>query len=432
LNPGATSVWSLAEKLFAGFVLLFSTGGFIFFVQEGADPADGNRTTQAVWFLLYAVTVVILAGRLRRVLKVAGRSELLWLLLAVIWCSVFWSAAPAITLRRSLSLTGTTLFGVYFACRYSLPEQLGLLAKTLTVACILSVSCALLLPDYGIHIDPYGVFWRGIYVNKNSLGRLMTLSATIMIVTMCARGRRWWLWIGLALACVLLVLSRSATALVSLACLVALLPLYRALSRRSAVALLVLNLAVLLGGAALIWLMGHGELLFSALGKETTLTGRTSLWDAVVEMIGQRPWLGYGFSGFWLGLGGDSVHVVQAVNWIPPHAHNGLLDVWLDIGLVGVVVFLLGFLLGFFRSVVWARAIKTAEGMWPLTYLTFMVLFNVTENTILRQGSIFWILYVSTLLAKPAERTEANAARQPAAVGEPQLAGPSPALARGS
>ncbi|MCX7826088.1 MAG: O-antigen ligase family protein, partial [Verrucomicrobiae bacterium] len=202
------------------------------------------------------------------------------------------------------------------------------------------------------------------------------------------------------------------------------------LSLRSAVTLFAFNLAALLGGAALIWLMSQPETLFGALGKDTTLTGRTGLWDAVIEMIARRPWLGYGFSGFWLGLGGESAHVVQAVNWIPPHAHNGLLDVWLDIGLLGVAVFLLGFLIGFCRAFAWARTIKTAEGMWPLTYLTFMVLFNLTENTILRQGSIFWILYVSTLLAKPDESREPNAARPTPARSERQCAGSSPVFAR--
>ena len=112
--------------------------------------------------------------------------------------------------------------------------------------------------------------------------------------------------------------------------------------------------------------------------------------------------MGYGYGGFWLGWAGESAQVwlLRGADkaW---HAHNGLLNIWLDLGLLGVSVFVLGFLLAFRRAVAWARLTKTAEGLLPLVFLTFILLYNTTESGILSYNNITWILYVTMVLSMP-------------------------------
>ena len=58
----------------------------------------------------------------------------------------------------------------------------------------------------------------------------------------------------------------------------------------------------------------------------------------VMDAILKHPWLGYGYQAFWRGVDGPSVDV-HLSGWIPPHAHNGFLDLALDLGIAGPLLF---------------------------------------------------------------------------------------------
>jgi O-antigen ligase len=76
------------------------------------------------------------------------------------------------------------------------------------------------------------------------------------------------------------------------------------------------------------------SLILSAGGRDTSLTGRDAVWAFAAAAIVQRPILGYGYAAFW----SDSDWTLQALHWSPPHAHNGVLQVLLDLGGVGLVL----------------------------------------------------------------------------------------------
>jgi exopolysaccharide production protein ExoQ len=161
---------------------------------------------------------------------------------------------------------------------------------------------------------------------------------------------------------------------------------------------LVLLALLLVGGAAAWLLLGNTDTVLGLVGKDATLTGRTVLWSAVLDAIRGRPWTGYGYSAFWLGWEGKSAVVWLVTGEEFYDAHNGILDLWLTLGLVGVSVFALNFVRAFGRAIAWARATGTVVGLWPIAFLTFMLLSNLTEGTILQQNNLSWILYVATVL----------------------------------
>jgi O-antigen ligase len=137
------------------------------------------------------------------------------------------------------------------------------------------------------------------------------------------------------------------------------------------------------------------ETSLSLIGRDATLTGRTELWSLVLAKIWERPWLGYGYSGFWQGPTSEAgQYVWSAIGWDAPHAHNGLLDLWIDLGLLGLIIYVLIFSLNFIQAINWVRATKTAENYFPLVYLVFIFLANLTESNLLVQNDIIWILYV--------------------------------------
>ncbi len=405
-------------KAFAVFVLLFSSTGLLIpLLHQGTstdvDMNQGDALTQLLWLGVYGVAFLLIVSRWRLFLSLATRNKLLLVLVGVVLASVLWSAAPDVTLRRGVALVGTTLFGAYLGARYGLGELLRLLAWTLGIVALLSLLVALALPSYGISSTSLTAGdWKGVFVHKNILGREMALSALVFfLIALDDRRYRRLAWGGFVLSFGLLLLSGSMTSLIVLATVLFLLPLYKALRWSHTASVPFLIAVVLLVGGTTQWILGDVQALLDTLGKDVTLTGRTLLWPAVVEMIEERPWLGYGYSAFWLGWEGESATLWFITNQEYDHAHNGILDLWLDLGLVGVCVFTAAYLLAFGRAVIWARATKTMEGLWPLAFLTFMMLYNLTESALLLRNNPIWILFVAVGVAttlrrgKPPERT---------------------------
>jgi len=137
--------------------------------------------------------------------------------------------------------------------------------------------------------------------------------------------------------------------------------------------------------------------LFGLVGRDSTLSGRMELWSALVPKIIAHPWLGYGYSSFWLGMEGQSsADIWSILHWHVPHSHNGFLDLTEELGIAGLGLFLAGMILSARCGLYWARTQQAVIGLWPLTYISFMFLFNLSEGSILRQDNIFWVLYVAT------------------------------------
>lgn len=413
--PELTPLKSITEKGFAVLVLLLFTGALIPLIlyQEGGtitapDASQGDAKAQVIWFVIYLVTFLLLAARWRYVVRVAARDKLLWILVGIALASVLWSDAPEITLRRSVALIGTTAFGVYLATRYKVGDQQRLVAWALAIAAVLSLLLALALPSYGVSSDIYAQGWRGVYSHKNQLGSIMALSTLLFfLLALASRKRRWAACAGLILSLGLIILSNSKTALVVCLVVLALLPVYRALRWPITLAVPVITSAWLLGGGVVVWGLNNAEAILGALGRDPTLTGRTELWSLVTTMILRRPWLGYGYNGFWEGNEG-SYFWISLNGFQPTSAHNGFLDLWLQLGLLGVLAFVLSFLLAFLRAAAWARVDKTIESLWPLMYLTFMLLYSMTESSIMNRNDIYWALYAATVLSLPTRQVSAE------------------------
>jgi exopolysaccharide production protein ExoQ len=133
---------------------------------------------------------------------------------------------------------------------------------------------------------------------------------------------------------------------------------------------------VTIGFSSSVWLNNNLESLAVSVGKDPSITGRTPLWGFVWEMIQKQPWLGYGYGGFWQGWDGQAAQIWRAIQWTPNHPHNGLLALWIDLGLLGIIIFAIGFWRYFFRSLAYVRVQHQVEGIWPLLYLIYMVLLN--------------------------------------------------------
>jgi exopolysaccharide production protein ExoQ len=392
------------------------------------DAAQGGSASiQAVWIGIYGTAFLFAVlrwnrFRWRRGIYLATKDILLLSLVGLALISVLWSAVPEVTLRRGVALLLTTLFGLYLATRFELSEQLRLLYWALIIAAVLSLGVALALPSYGItpssaasawDAETTAGGWKGIYYSKNVFGRLMALSGVISLLHAISTSKyRLLNWTVFGLSLGLLLLTKSATSLLLfLVTVVFFLPLYRGLRWRYTLAVPFFCVMMLGAGFAMVWVLGNADTLLAALGKDPTLTGRTSLWSSLIDVIKLRPWFGYGYEGFWQSYGEQ--WSVSYTGWQASHAHNGFLELALGLGLFGLLLFALGFFSAFARAVSWAQGIDDWQTMWPLLFLTFFVLSNVTYTTLLQQNSLWWVVYVSTILSTLLPYAKASTKGQP-------------------
>ncbi len=386
----------LWEKVFSVAAMLIFTNVYIPF-----NNVQGDVVMKSLWCGIYIIILFLLLRHFRQIVSIAFHDKLLWLLwflVALAFVSVLWSEVPAVTLLRSAALAGTTAVGVYLATRYNLPEILKLLVCTLGSSAVLSVVFILLFPEYGIHHDLYhSGAWRGIYVQKNIFGSYMVLAAVtwLLFVFSCRKGLLSMLC-PFSIYVILIILSQSKTALVVFLFLLFLLLFMRIFSRRytstrSAVAALVLTM-----GGLVVLLATNLDNVLIFLERDMTLTGRTELWAHIWNLLKQRLWLGYGYGAFWLDKGSPAGYLYDVLSWNPNHAHNGYLDIWLQIGFTGVLIFGLLLLVNFFRAInsAFRKNGWSWVGMFPVMFLVYVVLGDIPGSTIMKQNHINWILFV--------------------------------------
>ncbi|HMQ52343.1 MAG TPA: O-antigen ligase family protein [Anaerolineae bacterium] len=404
-----TSLGHNLEKVFGVVALILFTGAFSHFSRPEAvaevGARAGNSLAQVVFLVIHLITLGLIGLRWKKVLnRLISADKFLLGLVGLTVISMLWSAAPEVTLRRSLGVVLTTVFGLYFASQYSLRQQVQLMVWAFGLMMMVTVLMAILTPDLGL-MNSAEAAWRGPYSNKNMLGRVTTLSAITTLLVALSYHRRFWLrplGLGLfGLSVLVLLLTTSKTTLVVFLALLACLPVVAALRWNFNLTLAFSIVVTLVATIGLLLVVANFNTILDLLGKDATLTGRTPLWEALVVKIWASPWLGYGYSAFWLGWSGPSADVWAYIDWAPRHAHNGYLDIAAELGLVGLTLFLLTFLMVLWRAIIWLRLTKTAYGYWPLLYLIYLALYNSTGTMNIIRGSntIYWVIYVTVAVS---------------------------------
>jgi O-antigen ligase len=404
MNP----LLNFLEKRFTIFALIFLTELLRFaslFVdpdaKSDAPPAYNpfDPISSLLQQFIYVTTLVLLLARWKSSLQTGLRYPLIWLLPVTALMSFLWSDFSSWSLPKGITTIQTTYFGLYMASRFNLKQQLQMLAWALGIVAVVSLLFNLALPGAAIEAGANAGAWRGPFTQKNIFARLMVLAAIVfLLLALDSRKHRNWLWGGFGLSVFLILMTGSKTALLLFLSVVILLPLYKALRWKDTKVIPLIIILVLVAGSMAVFVMGNWENILLGLGRDTTLSGRTTLWELAIEKIAERPWLGYGYQGFWQNGGGAEI-IWKHEGYKPPHAHNGFVNIALDLGLVGLCVFLLTIAVNYWRSIAWLKYGKTTIELWPIFYVTFFFMYNHSENTIISHNSLFWALFVAVSLS---------------------------------
>ncbi len=310
--------------------------------------------------------------------------------------STLWSQDPLLTLRRSLPFALAAALGVLLALRFTPQRLLLLLQVTFLVLACGTAIVALGFPAIGLDASTgHGGDWQGVFTQKNACGRAMVFAVA---AALCSARYSVFSVAAVLVFGAELLLSGSRGAWLLGAVLAACLLLFRAscrLTQKARTALLAFSALGSAGVAAVAVL--RFATLAALLHRDPTLTGRTAIWHQVWISILHRPLLGYGFAAFWRGAQGASWDIVVALKFVLFHAHNGFLEIWLELGAVGLLLFAGGFVRAAWLLWPELQAGRFDTAAWPFAMLLLVALYDLDENTLVSFNGIFWVLYTAAL-----------------------------------
>lgn len=327
------------------------------------------------------------------------------LVMLILWAglSVLWSVDPGTSFQRVLTIAVALIAAAGLVLRFS-PKILAQLV-VLTTCIGMSLSLMLWLSGDALAVDQIAGGVRGAFTHKNVLGQITAIGTLLGIGLLQRPGARLLGAAAVVLGVICLMVARSATAIASTMAGILILYVLAVIGSRRLPPFVkpAMALAGLVGGV--LFVLAY-PLVLEALGRDASLTGRDQIWQFTLDRWEQRPWLGHGFRAFWTA---DYNRGLIASNFWARYdqSHNGYLQILLDLGLVG-----LGLFLAWLVSVL-ARSLRLLGDpdlrMWISLWAAFIV-YSFTEAIYLTPNGFTWLVIMLAgmvtgySVARPASR----------------------------
>jgi len=366
---------------------------------------EGNPIDALVYFTLIVAGIGVLNQRqvcLSEVLRKNG-----WLMAFIAYCfiAIVWSDYPFVSFKRWIKILGHPIMVLILFTELDPEEALARLMKRSAYILVpFSILLIKYYPEIGRKFDEWSglPISNGVAMSKNMLGCVCLVLGFFFFWHLLITWRRprdtarrdelrliggflfmigWLLW-----------KAHSATSLLSLLIAIFVVVI---LGRRWVNKKLIGTYVVLavIGLAVAELTFGIFERVVDLSGHEATIMGRAELWRQLLAMH-TNPIVGAGFESFWLG---DRVVVLsEGRPWQPNEAHNGYLEIYLNLGLIGLLM-LIGLFIATFRKT-WIELLQNFEwGRFRLGFLVAVVFFNWTEASFRGLSLIWFAFYIIAL-----------------------------------
>jgi O-antigen ligase len=339
----------------------------------------------------------------------------------ILFCiaSVFWSSSWMVTLHRSLVFVFASMAAAYMGVRYSLSEFFRLLFWFCSIAALASLVLVLINPKLGTDLNhPYNGAWRGIYWHKNHLGNLTPFFALVFLfqafrLRLPEARLESVLSIPMYILCLLMAYKTdSVSAFIILltlhGCLVVVFLWLKFRDRLHNV-----HYYFMLGAVMLIVmvLFANVDHILGLFNRDSSLTGRVPLWAYLLEhAFMQRAWLGYGFGTIWSNSA-FRIHIRDVLGWGYPVmiGDNGFIDILLNLGIIGFILFLAVYLQGWIKSVRYALSVHTLAGFAAPVFMLYTLMVNISFSLFMETEVLIWTVFVTLLFVmrrREREQTE--------------------------
>jgi exopolysaccharide production protein ExoQ len=369
---------------------------------SGGSVEEGSPVDACLFFVLLVAGVCVLLNRQLRFGEIVQNNA--WLIIFVGYCliSIFWSDFPLVSFKRWIKIFGHPIMALIILSEPNFEEGLVQLMKR---AAFVIVPVSVLFIKYYLHLGTRNDPWSGsqmcvgITTGKNELGADCLIFGFFFFWyllqvwrTERSTDRRDELRLIAVFLLMIVWLLRKSHSATSTICFfvgitVVVLLGMRWINKKAFGTYMLMGLTLIVV-AELAFDMSSQ--LSEALGRKGTLSGRTLLWERLLQMD-TNPIFGTGFESFWLGKRLDELQGLFF--FIPNEAHNGYLEVYLNLGLVGLLIVIAMLVSAYwkirpelFRNFEWGR--------YRLGFFVPVLLYNCTEAGFRILNPILLIFYI--------------------------------------
>jgi len=352
-------------------------------MEEMQTAALGGNLVRRVAFLALAGWGIVLLATGEQRLKLDWRlASTLFALGSFALASVLWTDEPALCLRRLLVLFCCGIAAAGIARALSLRELAWLVVVVVGSLAVIGVAAEVVLGTFRPWASDYR--FAGT-VHPNTQGPALAALCLAIIALVKDSGRyRLLLWTMFAASIVLLLLTKSRTAVAALMAAVAALQVVKLSPRTQMVGALAFAW-LLAAGLCLVWICGfdlatdfRDLVLLGRSAESESLSGRALIWPEVVRYGWERFWFGYGYEAFWTPARIEAIS--DDLGWGLREAHNGYLEMWLWLGAIGAALLLLAAFAAAFASVRGFRVRKDSSYLLPLGLVVFGLFDSCLES----------------------------------------------------
>jgi exopolysaccharide production protein ExoQ len=383
-------------------------------ISGPGDAADrymeGNAVDRNVLTAMMICGMFVLSRKKEKVSSILRANLPVVLFFLFCGLSIVWSEYPFVGLKRWIRSIGDVVMVLLILTEKDVvAASKQVLSRLGFILFPISLLFIRYFPDLGRSFGMDGSqYWTGITQGKNTLGMICLIfglaSAWRFLISYRDddkkyRSRRllahgltvfmacWLLWIAdskTSLACFVIVIGIMVLAGIS------------STARKPAV-LRVIILAVVATCFSVLFL-GIGGGALQAIGRNSSLTGRTDVWKLVLQFV-DNPILGAGYESFWMG---NRIRRISAIAPNINQAHNGYLEIYLNLGWIGI--FLLAWIIarGFRRVVAGAQREQNLS-LLRIGFFVVALVYNFTEGAF-KMMSPVWITFLLSIMAIPARK----------------------------
>jgi exopolysaccharide production protein ExoQ len=374
------------------------------------EYVDGSPLDRNVLTLLLVLGIYILFTRGPQVTAIIKANPAIIVYFVFCLVSLLWADYPFVVFKRWIRSVGDLVMVMVIITERN---RLDALKRVLTRVGFLVVPLSILLirfyPALGRFYSRGGVpEWTGVGTDKNALGMICMIYGVSLL----------WRWIAiraqqksqrrtrslivlsavLTMIVYLLYVANSQTAsscFVMASILIIVTARWRTFRKPMPLTLLT---TAMVGLCFSVLILGIGSVLLTLLGRNPTLTGRTEVWQTILPYA-TNIWVGAGYENFWIG---DRLQLFNRLLGGLNQAHNGYIEIYLNIGFVGLAL-LAGMIFAGYASILkeFQRDRETAR--LKVAFFVICVIYNFTEASF-KMMSPVWIMFLWAVIDIPKPR----------------------------
>jgi len=389
-------------------------------VGQATVYMQGNPFDRVIFSILIVAGLFILSRRKINWSLILHSNRWIFLLFLYFGISILWSDFPFVSFKRWIKGIGVLIMILIVLTDPEPVEAIKTLIRRCAYVLIpLSIVFIKYYPDLGRAYDPWtGIpYYQGVTTSKNMLGQLCLVLGFFLFWSMLTMWRKRDLsfdkkemFINLLFFAMILWVLNKANSATSLMCLIVgisfLIVIKIPLIRKNVDSIGIYLLIAVIAYWILESTFGITRLIIESLGRNITLTDRTYIWKELLGM-GTNPLIGVGYESFWLGDRLTRIWADRSIN----EAHNGYLEVYLNLGLIGLFLFLMVIVVAY-RISKRELILDFDYGRFKMGLLVVSLFYNITEAGF-RGLSLIWFSFLLIAIDCPRPITDPKLQQPP-------------------